>query len=262
MHSLIAELQRLFGRPGQDLPDPLPEAGFALDLVSPDARVWTMVIGIAPAAGWAPVAALCEGVVNELDLPAPAVSVAGSAGFRVWFSLADPVPLERAEAFLAGLRARFLADVPAALVSLLPSSSARLVPLAPAQAAGDGRWTAFIDPAMGGMFADETWLDMAPSPERQADLLAGFKSIGAADFGRAMTVLEPGGPVVPAPIGPVAGLVMEPPAVPGAAPHIGLAVGSGFVDPKSFLMAVMNDPGASADHRIEAAKALLPYFEG
>ncbi len=51
MHSLSAELQRLFGRPGQDLPDALPEAGFALDLVSADERVWTMVIGLAPAAG-------------------------------------------------------------------------------------------------------------------------------------------------------------------------------------------------------------------
>ncbi|MBP8267756.1 MAG: hypothetical protein KAX47_14475 [Zoogloea sp.] len=261
MHSLIAELQRLFVRPGQTLPDPLPEAGVALDLVSPDARVWTMVIAIAPAAGWAPVAALCEGVANVLELPAPAVSVAGGAGFRVWFALADPVPLARAEAFLAALRARFLADVPAAQVGLLPSATDRSVPLDPAREAGDGRWTAFIDPAMGGMFAGETWLDMAPSPERQADLLAGFKSIGTADFVRAMALLEPGGAVVPAPLGPVAGLMMEPPAVPGPAPRIGLAVGGGFVDPKSFLMAVMNDPAASAEHRIEAAKALLPYFE-
>ncbi len=58
----------------------------------------------------------------------------------------------------------------------------------------------------------------------------------------------------------LAGLVVEPPAVPGAVPHAGLAVGGGFVDPKSFLLAVMNDPGATAEHRIEAAKALLPYF--
>lgn len=260
MHSLSAELQRLFGRPGQDLPDALPEAGFALDLVSADERVWTMVIGLAPAARWAPVAALCEGVVNVLDLPPPAVSVAGSAGFRVWFSLADPVPLSRAEAFLAGLRARFLAGVQPAHLSLLPSAAARDVPLAPASESGAGRWTAFIDPAMGGMFADETWLDMAPSPERQAELLAGFKSIGAADFLRALSVLEPGGAMVPAPPGPMTGLVMEPPAVPGAMPHGGLDVGGGYVDPKSFLLAVMNDPGAAAEHRIEAAKALLPYF--
>ena len=44
MHSLSAELQRLFGRPGQDLPDPLPEAGLTLDLVSPDERVWTCLL--------------------------------------------------------------------------------------------------------------------------------------------------------------------------------------------------------------------------
>ena len=260
MHSLSAELQRLFGRPGQDLPDALPEAGFALDLVSADERVWTMVIGLAPAAGWAPVAALCEGVVNVLDLPPPAVSVAGGAGFRVWFSLADPVPLPRAEAFLAGLRARFLAGVQPAHLSLLPSAAARDVPLAPASESGAGRWTAFIDPAMGGMFADETWLDMAPSPERQAELLAGFRSIGSADFLRAMRLLEPGGAMVPASVAPMAGLVMEPPAVPAAEPRAGLALGGGFVDPKSFLLAVMNDPSACADHRIEAAKALLPYF--
>ena len=42
----------------------------------------------------------------------------------------------------------------------------------------------------------------------------------------------------------------------------GLTVGGGFVDPKSFLLAVMNDPGARADYRLDAAKALLPYFEG
>ncbi len=260
MHSLSAELQRLFGRPGQDLPDPLPEAGFTLDLVSPDERVWTMVIGVAPAAGWAPVAALCEGVVNALDLPVPAVSVAGGAGFRVWFSLADPVSLARAEAFLAGLQARFLAGVPGAQLSLLPAPGAHSVPVAPAREAGSGRWTAFIDPAMGGMFADETWLDMAPSPERQAELLAGFKSIGAADFLRALSVLEPGGAMVATPATVLAGQVLNAPALPGPTPAAGLAVGSGFVDPKRFLLAVMNDPGASAAQRIDAAKALLPYF--
>lgn len=260
MQSLSAELQRLFGRPGQDLPDPLPETGLALDLVSPDEWVWTMVIGLAPAAGWTPVVALCEGVVNVLELPAPAVSVAGPAGFRVWFSLADPVPLDRAEAFLAGLQARFLGELPVAQLSLLPSAAARTVPLAPAHERGDGRWTAFIDPAMGGMFADETWLDMAPSPERQAELLAGFKSIALADFQRVLGVLAPGGAMVPALGGPVTGLVMEAPARPGTTPSAGLAVGSGFVDPKSFLLAVMNDPGANAELRIDAAKALLPYF--
>ena len=32
-------------------------------------------------------------------------------------------------------------------------------------------------------------------------------------------------------------------------------------DPKSFLLAVMNDPGAAPELRVKAAAALLPYFE-
>jgi hypothetical protein len=32
-------------------------------------------------------------------------------------------------------------------------------------------------------------------------------------------------------------------------------------DPKRFLLAVMNDPATDMPLRIEAAKALLPYFE-
>ncbi len=39
-----------------------------------------------------------------------------------------------------------------------------------------------------------------------------------------------------------------------------LNVGSGYRDPQSFLLAVMNDESASARQRITAAKALLPYF--
>ena len=39
-----------------------------------------------------------------------------------------------------------------------------------------------------------------------------------------------------------------------------LNVGSGYRDPQSFLLAVMNDESASARQRIAAAKALLPYF--
>ena len=35
-----------------------------------------------------------------------------------------------------------------------------------------------------------------------------------------------------------------------------------FNDPKGFLIAVMNDPHIGVRDRIEAAKALLPYFEG
>ncbi len=40
----------------------------------------------------------------------------------------------------------------------------------------------------------------------------------------------------------------------------GLNLAGAFTDPKTFLLAVMNDPAACVEHRIDAAKALLPYF--
>ena len=41
-----------------------------------------------------------------------------------------------------------------------------------------------------------------------------------------------------------------------------LDVGENFTDPKAFLLAVMNDASANPRDRIEAARALLPYFNG
>lgn len=242
MTTLIAELRRLYALPGQTLPDPSAAAEGGGDLVGPDGQVRTVVVGLAGAAAWPAVAALCEGVEAELELPAPAVSVAGAAGFRVWFSLASAVPLARAVAFGDGLCRRFLAELPAAHVDLLPTPAGRgALPAVPAAEGATGRWTAFIDPALGGMFADEPWLAMAPNPERQADLLAGFASIAAADFERVMAMLGAAAAVSPAAAGP--------------------AAGGAFSDPKGFLLAVMNDPGVSLAQRIEAARVLLPYFE-
>ncbi|MCE1185075.1 MAG: hypothetical protein LWW92_05650 [Rhodocyclales bacterium] len=262
MNTLRAELQRLFARPGQELPEawPWPPGAEQLTLVDPDERVWTLVLGLAPQAGWGPVAALLDGMVNELELPLPAVSLAGEAGFRVWISLVDPVPLVQAHSFLEGLRRRYLGGVAERHLSAFPGTAA-CVPLPPLPLDG-ARWLAFIDPAMGSMFGDEPWLEMAPSAERQAELLAGFKSIKPADFARVLDELDPPGAVVPALQGALAGFAR---GAVGEAVHPeapGLTVGGGFVDPKSFLLAVMNDPGARADYRLDAAKALLPYFEG
>ena len=61
MHSLIAERQRLFALPDQPMPDGA-EADL-LDLIDADGRVRTLVVGVAAATGWGPVAALCAGVV-------------------------------------------------------------------------------------------------------------------------------------------------------------------------------------------------------
>ena len=53
MDSLSAALQRLFGRPGQPLPDPWPESGALLEPVDPDGRAWALVIGLPRPAGGA-----------------------------------------------------------------------------------------------------------------------------------------------------------------------------------------------------------------
>lgn len=263
MTKLSAQLRRLFGRPGQVFPDPWPETGSAVELTGPGEQVWTLVMEIAPAAGWQPVAEIWHGVQSDLELPAPVLSLAGEAGFRLWFPLGDAEPWARTRRFLDALRRRYLPEVAEAWVKCLPASPGLCaVPLAPAREGHAERWTAFIDPGMGSMFLDGAWLDMAPNLDKQADLLANFQSIPAAAFERALAMLDPGGAMVPAAAGAVTALQGSSPLWPERSSSGGLGVGSGFVDPRSFLLAVMNDPTASADHRIDAAKALLPYFEG
>jgi hypothetical protein len=114
----------------------------------------------------------------------------------------------------------------------------------PACQGESGHWSAFVAPGLAGMFADEPWLDMPPSPDAQAKLLAGLKSIQPAEFRLAQERLRPAeAPVARA----VASVATD---VPREAQ-----------DPKRFLLAVMNDPATDMPLRIEAAKALLPYFE-
>jgi hypothetical protein len=126
--------------------------------------------------------------------------------------------------------------------------------LAPALNTLNGKWSAFIDPSMGSMFVEGPWLEMAPNLDRQADMLAALKSIAAADFSRALQMLQ-------TPLEPDDLLPVEPlnPADEGAS-TAQLNVGNDYRDPTSFLLAVMNDASASTSQRIKAAKALLPYF--
>jgi hypothetical protein len=94
------------------------------------------------------------------------------------------------------------------------------------------------------MFADEPWLDMPPNPDGQAQVLAPLKSISLAEFEQALEQLKPNtGPAAP-------GLVSNAAAQ---------AVAS--LDPKRFLLDVMNNDSLDLALRIEAAKALLPYFD-
>lgn len=185
------------------------------------------------AARWADLADLFEAVQRDLDWPAPALAVSGEADCQLWFSLAEPVPAAEARAGLEALRRTYLPDLPPGEVGLDIGSGGDLPFAVPARQPGSDKWSAFVDPAMAGMFADGPWLEMSPNPDKQADLLAGLKSIPAADFRRAGERLA-GGP------SPVAS------SAPACA------------DPRAFLLSVMNDPGVDLRLRIEAAKALLP----
>lgn len=243
------------------------EAVIGLDLRRPDGMVRAMVLDFASAADWAAVAKLYQAIQEDLELPAPAVAVSGRAGYQLWLSLSACIPAAEASLFLAALRDQYLADLPLAELGCHPDSGRAaggpsLVTLVPALHEATGKWSAFIDPSMGAMFVDESGLDMAPNPDRQADMLSGLASIKTADFQRALAQLqsaaaaaakrreesadEPGGGIRSAPdLG---------------RPRARLNVGNHYADPQSFLLAVMNDASASAGQRIKAAKALLPYF--
>lgn len=254
MNKLIHELQRLYFRDDQ------PSSAQALDLVDATGRVRAMVLGFERAADWELVAGLYQGLQEDLELPAPAVAVSGRAGYQLWLSLAECVPLAEAQVFLDALRRRYLAEIPLSGLCFSPDAAGQgLVNRVPALHEASGKWSAFIDPSMGAMFLEESGLDMAPNMDRQADMLSGLSSMKTEDFQRALVTLQ-------SLLEADARLLEE--TAQGALPSASdlgrarstLNVGSNYSDPKSFLLAVMNDTSASAGQRIKAAKALLPYF--
>jgi hypothetical protein len=178
-----------------------------------------------------------------MELPPPAISVSGEQGYTMWFSLSQPVPLEQAEAFLSGVRAQFLAELPAHHVLSCPSPEGALTaPLTPALHAVSGRWSVYIDPRLGGMFVEQCGLEIPPNMDHQAELLSGLKSIESNDFQRVLRSLG-AHEAARAPRS-------NSPAVTG---------NKNAADPHAFLQDVMNDPAVPLKLRIKAAKALLPY---
>lgn len=239
MDRLNSELHRLFGHPpagGKPAPTPDAPEGHRL-----------FCVAVCRPGDWEQAATIFRGVQEDLDLPAPAVSVDGR-GFRLWFPLAEPVSSAQGNAFLTHLVARYAADLPS---DRIEAGAADPAQLPPAQLAGDERWSAFIDPSMGSMFTAEPWLDMAPPPDKQAELLAGFARIKPQEFARALARLAPAFPPLAGNARPPENHSVAPDRLTGNGPH---------ADPQSFLLAVMNDPNASPALRVEAAKALLPYY--
>lgn len=262
MNRLAAELQRLYlphEAQRQDAGTNPP--ALALPLLDGDGRVRAAVIAFRRAGDWDRVSALWQGVQQELELPAPAISVGGGeAAYRMWFSLAEAVPVQQACLFLEGLCTRYLSGILPVQFELFPCADAargpQQVPATPALDAASGRWSAFIDPGMGGLFVDEPWLELAPNPDRQAELLATLRSIEPGDLLRVQALLGASDnrerlSAADNPAGSPAAALSGPQQVAGG-------LNAPCRDPRAFLLAVMNDPGVSLALRIEAARALLP----
>lgn len=246
MNRLQFELHRLYAaQPAAGQDGDLCASG----LIDAAGQVRAMVLELARPADWAALSPVWQGVQADLDLPAPAIAVNGSDGYQLWFSLAEPVPAVQALAFLDALRLRYLGDVRADRLTLLPALDAAAArpaqhvgQMPPAQV-GDSLWSAFVAPDLAPVFADEPWLDMTPNVGGQSDLLARLHSIHGADFQRVLALL------VPAAAQSDARPLLAVPAAPTGTQ----------LEPKRFLLDVMNDTTVALGLRIEAAKALLPY---
>ena len=217
MDRLQSELERLY------------LAGSAGESAAADGRVRAIVLEFAAPTAWQDLSRLWQGVQADLALPAPAIAVNGRDACQLWFSLAEPVTPAQADTFLASLRARYLAGVPAERVR-----NASSAPPPPTEV-GRERWSAFVAPDLAPLFAEEPWLDQPPGHDAQADLLSRFASVPPEAFARAC-------------------------AKPAAAPQRAepaAAAAAGSADPRAFLLSVMQDASVDLRLRIEAAKALL-----
>ncbi len=216
MTRLSRELQRLYLLPAEaDLAAPSP------GLVDAEGHVRALVLGVQAPADWAAVSRVWQGVQADLGLPAPAIAVAGEAGYQLWFSLATPVPAAQGQAFLQGLRQRYLAMLKPQRLSLLPASDATPahgVPLLPAPLAGGERWAAFVSPDLAPLFADTPWLDMPPNADGQAMLLSVLASVQALDLAQAMQQLAPVATPLASQVRPPATPPATPPAAASPAP--------------------------------------------
>jgi hypothetical protein len=233
-----------------------------------------MVMSLTQSPTWNELAPLWRGVQSDLALPAPAIAVAGPNGLQLWFSLAEPIPVPLALAFLDALRARYLPDVEAGRVRCQPClalhnaavhmAAAHVLPCGltpiPASLEAAGRWSAFVAADLVALFDDTPWLDVEPSDDGQATLLRGLVSTEGPAFERACHQL---------------GLRSSPAAARTDARGSSSAVATGLnvpplpapagttatapTDPQRFLQQIMQDGSVALALRIEAAKALLQH---
>lgn len=229
MNRLQSELHRLYLPRSQARAD--ADANPSAPIRSPE-PVRAIVMELTQPPSWESLSKVWYGVQTELDLPAPAIAVSGVDALQLWFSLAEPIAVAQALAFLEGLRARFLPDMAPARLRMMP---ARRLPPHEEQ---PGTWSAFLAPDLAPVFADTPWLDIRPNEEGQAALLHGLEVMTQTDFDAALRRLAPS---------------LQPP------PSTAAARATATQDPKHFLLQVMNDDSVPLALRIDAAKALLQH---
>lgn len=262
MSTLQAELDRLYLCHAPNSPS--FDTG-APGLVTSDGRVRALVLELARPADWNTLSTLWRGVQTDLALPAPAIAVSGVDAYQLWFSLAEPVSVAEAQAFLESLRLRYLGMVAPGRIGMLPSAKAgapakiRHARLVPARQQDTGLWSAFVAPDLAAIFSEEPWLDLSPSPDAQANVLSRLECTKPAVF---QAVLESGRPLVKPLALPMASAPDASDSHPGSHATAAPTSLGKPLDPKRFLLDVMNDPTIALPLRIEAAKALLPYCEG
>jgi len=202
----------------------------------PEGGERALVLELHGADAWAQLSPVWHGVQADLQLPAPGIAVCGS-GYQLWFSVAQAIATHEALAFLEALRTRYLAEVPPARIRMrpAPAGAGEITDMPPGER-GEDRWSAFVAPDLAALFAQEPWLDLPPGSDAQADLLSRLQCMRVDDVRQALAH--------------AATAAARAASVPG-----------GEQEPRGFLLAVMNDRAIDLPLRIEAAKALLPYFE-
>ena len=238
MHKLISELTRLYLLDEQQYLE--PEGGaqpltpavlarhlsgehtVAVQLVSESGLARALVLEFGGKGGgeahWSALCTIANAVQHELDLPAPAVSISGTA-FQLWLSLATPVPAAQARQFVQLLRSTFL---PAStdILAVAPPDYVAQAALPPCLQPS-GKWAAFIHPSMGAAFVDEPGLDMPPPPAAQLGFLESLRSINPAQFAQALAKLQGHAGLVDA--------VPAPVPVAAALPSVTSATASGLL---------------------------------
>lgn len=257
MSTLLSELDRLYGPQRPNIPGPKDTAP---NLVAPDGRVRALVLELGKPADWSLLGTVWRGVQADLELPAPAIAVSGIDAYQLWFSLAEPVSVLQAGAFLEALQVRYLGLVAPGRLSKWPRvdssnpSHIQHAMLVPALQQATGRWSAFVAPDLAAIFAEEPWLDLPPNPEAQAKVLARLECVKPAAFNAALEQLTGGNGAKTSEMATIAKLDESPPAGPETP---ALEPTSNHLDARRFLLSVMNDKAVELRLRIKAAKALL-----